>query len=250
MESNQPPAATTGRADLPRQRTTSAPPAPSALSVPPAPSVPPDPSALPDPSAPPSAAAACRLLDIVRALRVRERGYFAAVLHDGPIQELAAATLELSLSGDDLGVPQRQVEAAGRSLRRLVDELAPLPQAGAGLAEALMRRVGWLLATPLAVDLGEGATGLGAAEVETVADLVELMLFGAVGADAPDRALAAVRADDALIVVELNVVVTDDPAQARAWLDRLATAMQAESAVELRGHRLRARMEIPRRPRA
>jgi hypothetical protein len=231
MESNQTSATTTGRADVPRQRSN------------------PAPSAVPAPPALPGAAAACQLLGLVRALRVRERGYFAAVLHDGPIQELAAATLELSLSGDDLGVPQRQVEAAGRSLRRLVDELAPLPQAGvagSGLAEALMRRTDWLLASPLAVDPGEGATGLGAPEVETVADLVELMLFGAVGADAPDRALAAVRADDDLIVVELNVVVTDDPAQARAWMERLAAAMQAEADVELRGHRLRARMEIPR----
>jgi hypothetical protein len=75
------------------------------------------------------------------------------------------------------------------------------------------------------------------------------MLFGAVGAGAPDRALAAVRADDALVVVELSVVVTDDPAEAEAWLNHLAAAMQSEADVDLRGHRLRARLRIPRRPR-
>ena len=36
------------------------------------------------------------LLDIVRRLRARERGYLADLLHDGPIQELAAVPLELA----------------------------------------------------------------------------------------------------------------------------------------------------------
>ena len=41
-----------------------------------------------------TATAASRLLlDIVRRLRGRERGYLAGLLHDGPIQELAAAAL-------------------------------------------------------------------------------------------------------------------------------------------------------------
>jgi hypothetical protein len=226
MDSHQTPATEAGRADVPHQRTT---PVPSGTVTGPA------------------AHAACQLLGIVRALRARERAYLAAALHDGPIQDLAAATLELSLAGDDLGVPQRQVEAAGLSLRRLVDELAPLPQATAGLAETLIRRTAWLLGAPLAVDLGEGAAGLSAAEIETAADLVELMLFGAVGADAPTRALAAVRADHDLITLELNVTATD-PAAGNAWLNRLAAAIQSGPDVSLRGHRLQARTGIPRWP--
>lgn len=196
---------------------------------------------------------ACRLLDAVRALRARERDYLAAVLHDGPIQELAAATLELSLAGDDLGVPQRQVEAAGRSLRRLIDELAPLPQlpsGGAGPAEPLIRRTGWLLAAPLAVDLGPGATELSAAETETVADLVELMVFGMTDAQPPDRALAALRADSSRIVVEVTVSTAADQAEIAAWLNLLAAAMRGVAQVGLHGQRPRARLEISRRPRA
>jgi hypothetical protein len=96
------------------------------------------------------------------------------------------------------------------------------------------------------VNLGQGAAALPAAEIEAVADLVELMLLGVVGAGAPARALAAVRADRDAIAVELNMSVTADPAAAMAWLDRLATAMQAGADIDLRGYRLRARMEIPR----
>jgi hypothetical protein len=201
-------------------------------------------------AAEPAAAAACLLLGIVRMLRARERGYLAAVLHDGPIQELAAATLELSLARraaeDDLGVAERQVEAAGRSLRRLVEDLTPIPQPGPGLAATLNRRTAWLLDTPLAVDLGEGAAGLLPAEVEAVADLVELMLLGAAGPDAPARALAAVRAERDLIVIELSMSATGDPAAAAKWLDRLAAAMRIGADIALRGHRLRARMDLPR----
>ena len=70
------------------------------------------------------------LLDIVRRLRARERGYLADLLHDGPIQELAAVPLELAEAqrvmgtspGDELGVVAQQVDAAGRSLRGLQEE--------------------------------------------------------------------------------------------------------------------------------
>jgi hypothetical protein len=188
------------------------------------------------------------LLGIVRAVRARDRGHLAAVLHDGPIQELAAATLELGLDGDATdGVAERQVAAAGRSLRALIEELAPFHQAGHGLPEALGRRTGWLLAGPLAVDLGEGSAGLSAAEIEDAADLAELMLLGAVGADAPARALATVRAGRDMITVEVNVSATADPADAAAWLEHLAAAMRTTADIEQGGHRLRARIAIPRR---
>jgi hypothetical protein len=217
------------------------------------------------------AGAALRLLGITRALRAAERGYLASWLHDRPIQDLAAATLELGLArraigpaaGDQLDVPERQVEAAGRSLRRLVDELSPFPRDGTGLTAALEQRTAWLLAAPLAVNLGQGAADLTADEIEAVADLVELMLLGVAAetpagtpAGAPAGTLAAVRADRDVIVVELNIRPTaDDPAAdpsaataaAAAWLDGLAAAMRTRADAEPRGSRLRVRVEIPRR---
>jgi Histidine kinase len=214
------------------------------------------------------AAAALRLLDMTRGLRARERDHLAGVLHDGPIQELGAAALELALArralpasdGAELDVADQQLEAAGRLLRRLVDELSRSPRAAIGLAEALRQRTGWLLAAPLAVDLGEGTSELPAAEIETVADLAELMLLGAVGsagpgagpAAGPVRALAAVRADDDRILLELNLTSAagdqpfGDQAAVGAWLDGLAAATRMGAAAELRGRRLRAWMEIPR----
>jgi hypothetical protein len=201
------------------------------------------------------------LLDIVRRLRARERGYLADLLHDGPIQELAAVPLELDEArramgtspGDELGVVAQQVDAAGRSLRDLQEELWPFPRPSSGLAGTLNRQTAWLLAVPLAVDVGVGAADLSAAEIQVVADVAELILVGVVSAEA--RALAAVQADEHLIFLQMNMTLASDddpasggPAAARAALHSLAAAIQAGVDVEFHGRRVRIRMEIPRRP--
>src|ERR1700761_5531239 len=80
-------------------------------------------------------AALRRLLDMMRQLRAREHRYLAGLLHDGPVQELAAAVLQLGLARratgtsqhDELGVVTQQVDAAIRSMRNLQDELWPFP---------------------------------------------------------------------------------------------------------------------------
>jgi hypothetical protein len=201
------------------------------------------------------------LLDIVRRLRARERGYLADLLHDGPIQELAAVPLELDEArramgtspGDELGMVAQQVDAAGRSLRGLQEELWPFPRPASGLAGALNRQTAWLLAVPLAVDVGAGAASLSPAEIQVVADVAELILVGVVSAEA--RALAAVQADEHLIFLQMNMTLASDddlassgPAAARAALRSLAAAIQAGVDVEFHGRRLRIRMEIARRP--
>jgi hypothetical protein len=200
------------------------------------------------------------LLDIVRRLRARERGYLADLLHDGPIQELAAVPLELDEArramgtspGDELGVVAQQVDAAGRSLRGLQEELWPFPRPASGLAGALNRQTAWLLAVPLAVDVGAGAADLSAAEIQVVADVAELILVGVVSAEA--RALAAVQADEHLIFLQVNMTLASDDqassgsAAARAAMHSLAAAIQAGVDVEFHGRRLRIRMEIPRGP--
>ena len=204
------------------------------------------------------------LLDMLRRLRSRERGYLADLLHDGPIQELAAATLEL----DAMGVPPgdepngvvRQVHAAGRTLCRLQDELWPFPRPGSGLIETLKQRTAWLLATSLAVAVGDGAAELSDADVQAVADVTELILAGlgdaGLGdAEAWDRPIVGVRADPDLIFLELNMTPAPgrDPASGGsaavgAWLHRLAAAIQARADVILDDRRLRIWMEIPRCP--
>ncbi len=91
--------------------------------------------------------------------------------------------------------------------------------------------------------------------MSAVADVVELILLGAC-AQPPVRAMAAVRADDQLIHIDLNLtLVVDgdqpfgDPAGVKESLDGLAAAMQAEADVQILEQRIRVRMNLPRPPR-
>ena len=203
------------------------------------------------------------LLDMVRRLRARERGHLASLLHDGPIQQLAARLSRLGEVRRAMGTSPsdepdglaRQVHAVGRELCRLQDELWPFPRPGSGLIETLKQRTAWLLATPLAVAVGEGVTGLPEADIQTVADVTELILTGLGHAEAWDRPIVMVRARPDLIFLELNMTpaLGRDPASGgsaavEAWLHRLAAAIQARADVSLDDRRLRIWMEIPRYP--
>jgi hypothetical protein len=216
------------------------------------------------------------LLDIVRRLRARERGHLAALLHDGPIQDLATIALELGevrralreAQRDDSDVIERQVDAIGRDLGRLQDELWPFPRPGSGLVSALQRRTAWLLSTPPAVVVGEGTAELPEADIQAVADLVELILAVPGTAGAWDQAIAEVRASPDLIFLDLTMTAQPggdpdgadpdcadpdcadpdwaDPAAAAASLCRLAAALHARADLPADGCRLRMCLEIPR----
>jgi len=203
------------------------------------------------------------LLEMARRLRARERGHLAGLLHDGPIQGLAAMALELGEVRRALGMPQgaeldhiaRQVDAVGRELRDLQDELWPFPRPGSGLIETLKRRTAWLVATPLAVAAGEGVAALPEADIQVVADVVELILAGLGHAGEWDRPVVMVRADPDRIVLELSMTPAPggDPASGgsetvRAWLHRLAAAIRARADAGLDARRLRVWMEVPRCP--
>jgi hypothetical protein len=202
------------------------------------------------------------LLDMVRLVRARERGYLASLLRDGPIQELAVVALELGDVCRAMGASPSdkpnglvwQVHAAGRTLCRLQEELWPFPRRGSGLIETLKQRTAWLLATPLAVAADEGAAELSEADIEAVADVTELILVGLGNAEVWDHPIVAVRADPDLIFLQLNMTpppgcgpAASDPA-AEAWLQRLAAAIQARANVVLDDRRLRIGMELPRCP--
>ncbi len=203
------------------------------------------------------------LLDTVRRLRASERGHLAGLLHDGPMQDLATMALELGevrralrkSPGDERAAIGRQVDAIGRELGRLQDELWPFPRPGSGLVTALHRRTAWLLSTPLAVAVGEGAAELPEADIQAVADLVELILAAPGNAGAWDQTIAAVRASPGLIFLELNLTAQPgrdpdggDPEAAVASLRRLAAALGARADLPPDGRRLRLCLEIPRCP--
>ena len=201
------------------------------------------------------------LLDTVRRLRACERGHLAGLLHDGPIQDLATMALELGevcrtlreSQGDKPDAIGRQVDAIGRELGRLQDELWPFPQPGSGLVTALQRRTAWLLSTPLAVAVGEGAAELPEADIQAVADLVELILAAPGHAGAWVQTIAAVQASPGVIFLELNLTAQPcrdpgcgDPEAAVAPLRRLAAALHAHADLPPDGRRLRLCLEIPR----
>jgi hypothetical protein len=206
---------------------------------------------------------AWQALDIARRLRAADRMYLAGQLHDRPIQDLAAAALELSvarrtagtMASDEFDVVERLVEEAGRELHSIMDEIGYFSQPEPDLATALAGRTARLLAAPLTMVAGEGTGGLAATEVSAVADVVELILLGAC-AQPPVRAMAAVRADDQLIHIDLSLTPAvdgdqpfGDPAGVKESLDGLAAAMQAEADVQILEQRIRVRMNLPRPPR-
>jgi CheY-like chemotaxis protein len=202
-----------------------------------------------------------RLLGVARRLRARERHELVDFLHDGPIQELTAVTLELQMMcrsvppAPRLDAVLHRLSAAAGSLRWLVDGPWPFLEPEVRLAAALQQRTAWLLAAPVTVDANEHAAGLGTAEVSAVADVVELMLLGMVAANPPAQAHVVVGTDEHMIQIDLTLTsaagddqAIGDPATAQAALDELASALGASLHARLRRRRWRARIGLPRRP--
>ena len=202
-----------------------------------------------------------QLLRVARRLRARERHELVDFLHDGPIQELTAVTLELQMMcrsvppAPRLDAVLHRLSSAAGSLRWLVDGPWPFLEPEVRLAPALQQRTAWLLAAPVTVDADEHAAELGTAEVSAVADVVELMLLGMVTANPPAHAHVAVGTDEHMIQIDLTLTsaagddqAIGDPATAQAALDELASALGASLQARLRGRRWRARIGLPRQP--
>ncbi len=209
-----------------------------------------------------------RLLDIARRVRARERRELTDFLHDGPIQELTAAALELQMlrrstppnptppgSAQHLDAVQQLVEAAAGSLRWLVDGPWPFVRPETRLAAALQQRVGWLLDEPVAVDTGEQPAGPAAIEVPIIVDVVELMLLGLAPASPLTRAHVAVRAEEQLIKIQLTLTSAaedgqsiGDPAAAKASLAELASVLGTDADSEFCDRLWRARIALQRQP--
>jgi CheY-like chemotaxis protein len=202
-----------------------------------------------------------QLLRVTRRLRARERHELVDFLHDGPIQELTAVTLELQMMcrsvppAPRLDAVLHRLSSAAGSLRWLVDGPWPFLEPEVRLAAALQQRTAWLLAAPVTVDADEHAAGLGPAEVSAVADVVELMLLGMVTANPPAQARVAVGTDEHMIQIDLTLMsaagddqAIGDPATAQAALDELASALGASMQARLSGRRWRARIGLPRQP--
>ncbi len=203
---------------------------------------------------------AWQLLGLSRRLRAYERRELVDFLHDGPIQELAALTLELQMMSrsappgpaPSFDAMLQRLKAAIASLRWLVDGHWPFLAPETQLAAALQQRTAWLLAAPVTLDTDQQPAGVCATEVPVIADVVELMLLGMLPAGQLARAHVAVRTPERLIQIELTLTpaagddeLTGDPAAAQAALDELARALGARSQTTLCGQHWRARIVLP-----
>jgi DNA-binding response OmpR family regulator len=189
-----------------------------------------------------------QLLGITRELRARERQELSDFLHDGPIQEITATTLELQLmrkwappaQAASLDAALSRLDAAAGSLRWLVSGDWPPARPAADLTSALRQQTEWLLAEPLTVDAGQQPEPAGAAEIPVIADVVELLLLTLVPPGLPARAHVAVLTDESEIRIGLTVgpaaeaqatgqQATGAPAGTTESLVRLASALGAAS---------------------
>lgn len=208
---------------------------------------------------PPSPAQIRHLLAVTRRLRGRERRELVGFLHDGPIQELTAGTLEAEMmrrSAPAGPVPRfdavlRQLDAAARALRWLVDGDWPFMQPEVRLATALRQRSAWLLAESLTTDIDSTCAELAAGDVPAVVDVAELMLLGMLPEHCPVRAHLAVRGQPQLIELELALTPPGaggepmgEPAPAQAVLRDLAEALGSEAHTDCQAQCWRARIAL------
>ena len=146
---------------------------------------------------------------------------------------------------------QRQIETAAGALRWLVDGEWPFMQPEVRLAAALRQRSAWLLAEPLAIDIGPGCSDMAAGDVPAVVDVAELMLLAAAPESCPVRAHLAVRGEPQLIELELTLTAAGsrdepmgEPGPARAALHDLAEALGTVAQADCGTRRWRARIVL------
>jgi hypothetical protein len=150
---------------------------------------------------------------MIRRLRAAERAALTDFVHDGPVQELTAATLALQVPGwqRHQGELQDTLDAAVRSLRVVTDGAWAVVPPETALPEAIRQRTAWLPVESVAVDVRHTCAAL-RAEAPLIADVVELALFlmTADGHDGPGtRADVCVQAGDG----EAEIVLTLTPDQ-------------------------------------
>jgi DNA-binding response OmpR family regulator len=199
---------------------------------------------------------AWRLLGLIRGLRSSERATLADFVHDGPIQELAAASLALHLTRREqdagqagtFGELETEIAAAGRLLRQLTDGDWPFLPPGASLPETIRQRTAWLPLSSVTVDIRHTCAAL-RAEAPLIADVVELALFVMTSEGPLSQAHVCVQAGE----VEAEIVLTlTQPSDVRDWaadpeqLAELASILGGTAHAERGPARWQVRITLPR----
>jgi hypothetical protein len=152
----------------------------------------------------------------MRELRMAERATVADYLHDGPVQELTAATLSLEILGrlvpgdaqPYLDQIRRHVTAATQPIRRLMDQAGPAVQAGASLDSQVRRRTAWLPFGPVTVREVAAPAGHGP-DPAVITDVVELALHALAGSAPPARADIEVQPGEQALEIQLTITPLD-----------------------------------------
>jgi len=170
-----------------------------------------------------------RLLGMLREIRSSERAALADFVHDGPIQDLAAATLALQLTVRQapadlarfLGELQGEIDAAARSLRLLTDGDWPFLPPGAPLPDTIRQRTGWLPLSSVTVDVRSTCAAL-RAEAPLIGDVIELGLFLMTSDGPQSQAQICVQAGENEAEIVLTLTQAGDLRDWAAGGERLA----------------------------
>lgn len=202
-----------------------------------------------------------KLLELTRRLRDAERDEQADFLHDGPLQELTAATLDLHMmrrsapaTAQSVDAVLRRLDIAARSLRWLVAGRGAFRVPETRLAVCLQQRTAWLLTTPITVSTGAWPVGADRIDALAITDVVELMLLAMAGAGPRAGAHVAVRTEEDLTRIELTLTpaaedgqTLGDPATARALLAELASALLTDADMDFGEQQWRALITLSHR---
>jgi CheY-like chemotaxis protein len=204
------------------------------------------------------------LLGLIDRLRAGERAAIADLMHDGPIQDLTAALLNLQalprLPPGELAPRvaelQHHLDAAAGSVRQLADGSVLPILAGADLCAVVQRRTAWLPFSPVTAEFQRtsAAPGIGA---PVIAEILELALFALAGLAPPGRADVLVQAREQVLQILLTLTPADgtpegagDAAAAHASLAGLAQALGGTAGASVAAFPWRAWIRLPSRPAA
>jgi len=204
------------------------------------------------------------LLRLLRQMRSGERTALADFVHDGPVQDLTAATLSLEMISwpaqpdreQRIAEVQGQLDAAARALRWITDEW-PFPGPEAGLAGTLRRRAAWFLPQSVTIEVQRSAgvphPGPLDAALPVVADVAELALFVLADLGWPGPAHVSVQDGDQVIEIGLALAADPggggaapaDPAVVQAALEEVARPLGGTAGVEAAPDGRRAWIRLP-----
>ena len=204
------------------------------------------------------------LLRLLRRMRSGERTALADFVHDGPVQDLTAATLSLQMISwpaqpdleQRIAEVQGQLDAAARALRWITDEW-PFPGPESGLADTLRRRAAWFLPPSVTIEVQRSAgaprPGPLDAALQVVADVAELALFVLADEGWPGPAHVSVQDGDQVIEIGLALAADPggggaapaDPAVVQAALEEVARPLGGTAGVEAAPDGRRAWIRLP-----